>query len=274
MNAGLEHHWLDGALWAALLRSRSFWLPQDHGLLLATLGLMLVLLLAIAGLPRLFARRRHIAGLHGDMSGSATAVDFVLVVPIFVFFMFLVFQFTILAKNHLFTHYAAYSAARSARVNFCPAMPLPVTTGNFSDQVIFGIKVCTDDETAQTRADYAARMALIPAAPYKQLKCASGCQIPEAVLRSVVQTAGINRNWNAVKNQALYMFDTQNVAVTVERAPMATYAASNRIPHVPVVATVEARFLLLDLTARIFATGRRPDKKGYYAVSKAEVSLL
>ena len=60
--------------------------------------------------------------------------------------MFVVFQFAILAKNHLFTHYAAYAAARSARVYFCPA--LPITIRSFID-----VKTC-DDDAAPGKADH------------------------------------------------------------------------------------------------------------------------
>ncbi len=165
-------------------------------------------------------------------------MDFVLVTPVFVFFMFVVFQFTILAKNHLFTHYAAYAAARSARVYFCPALPITIRS-------LIDAKTC-DDDAAPGKADLAARLALIPAAPYDQLKCVGACQPPEEALKSLADASGLSKNWRAMRNQARYMFDPQNVTVTVDRAPMALYAAINRSPHVPVTAKVEARFLLLE----------------------------
>ena len=269
METQLESPLFNGAFWEAMLRSRTFWLPQDHGALLASLVLSLTLFTAMLALPRLSARRRQIAGLHRDASGSATMLDFVLVTPLFVFFMFVVFQFTILAKNHLFTHYAAYMAARSARVYLCPQ--IPITVGSFLDAQ-FKVKVC-DSSAAASKAETAARMALIPAAPYKQLRCRNGCQVPDAVLKNVAAASGVSARWGAIQRQARYMFDRDNVRVKVALAPMATYAALKRTPQVPVVATVQARFLLLDYAGWLFADGKRADG-GYYTLSTAEVTLL
>ncbi|TBF89529.1 TadE/TadG family type IV pilus assembly protein [Rhizobium leguminosarum] len=265
MRAELERPIFDGAFWSSILHSRTFWVPQDHGALLGTFVIAMMLLASMLLLPRLSARRRRISELHGDISGSTTMMDFVLVTPVFVFFMFVVFQFTILAKNHLFTHYAAYAAARSARVYFCPAFPITLRS-------IIDVKTC-DDDAAAGKADLAARLALIPAAPYDQLKCVGACQPPEDALKSLADASGLSKNWRAMRNQARYMFDPQNVTVTVDRAPMALYAAINRSPHVPVTAKVEARFLLLEYAGWVFARGQRKDGR-YYTISTAEVNLL
>jgi hypothetical protein len=267
MRAELERPIFDGAFWSSILHSRTFWIPQDHGALFGTFAIASLLFASMLLLPRLSARRRGISELHGDISGSTTLMDFVLVTPIFVFFMFVVFQFAILAKNHLFTHYAAYSAARSARVYFCPSFPITPRSA-----LGFDVEAC-DDDAAAGKADLAARLALIPAAPYGQLKCVGACQPPEDALKTIADASGLSKNWRAMRNQARYMFDPQNVTVTVDRAPMAPYAAANRLPHVPVVATVEARFLLLEYAGWIFARGQRKDGR-YYTISKAEVSLL
>lgn len=261
---------LSGEFWSSVLRSRTFWMPQDHGALLGTLALALALLATMLFLPRLLGRRRRIADLLQDTGGSTTMLDFVLVTPLFVFFMFAVFQFAILAKNHLFTHYAAYMAARSARVYLCPQFP--ISAGAFLDAQ-FGVKVC-DDGAAAAKADTAARLALIPAAPYKALRCNSDCQAPEAVLKNIAEASGVSKRWGAIQRQARYMFDRQNVTVSVERAQMATYAAiAKRSPHVPVKASVEVRFLLLDYAGWVMADGKRKDGR-YYTISRAEVTLL
>lgn len=254
--------------WSSVLRSHTFWVPQDHGALLGTLALALALLATMLLLPRHSRRRRRVSELHCDAVGSVTMLDFVLVVPLFVFFMLVVFQFAILARNHLFTHYAAYMAARSARVYLCPQIPL---SGAFLD-VQPGAKVCDSDAAAQ-KADTAARIALIPAAPYKTLPCQSGCKAPEAVLRNVAEAAGVSERWGAIQRQARYTFDKQNVTVTIGLAPMATYAAAKSIPHMPVKATVAARFLMLDYAGWVMADGKRKDGR-YYTVSRAEVTLL
>lgn len=254
---------LDSAFLAALVRSPSFWQPSGA---LAGVAAAAVVLLVGAGLTlRMLPRRRAKRSLLADDAGSVTAVDMVLVTPIFVLFMFMVFQFAILAKNHLFTHYAAYQAARSARVQFCPLLPLGV-----ADLIN---KMPCKDSLAAGRADTAARVALIPAAPYRNVRCSSGCAYPAGVLQAVFNTTGQFSLTTAMTRQARYMFDKQNVKVTVKRAPMATYARLVRSPHVPVTATVEARFLLLDYGGWVFADGQRSDGN-YYTVSRAEVSLL
>lgn len=260
---------MDAGFWSAMLGSRTFWLPRDHGALLGTLVLLLVLMGLLVRLTRRSARRRPLAALHADASGSTTMLDLVLVTPLFVFFMVLVFQFAILAKNHLFTHYAAYAAARSARVYFCPKFPLSV--GEFVDRKL-SVQAC-DDASAEAKADIAARVALIPAAPYKALRCQSGCAIPEQALKSVAEATGVSSRWGAIQRQARYMFDKPNVKVSVRKAPTAYFAVLRRSPQVPVVATVEVRFLLLDYARWIFADGKRKDGLTF-SVSRAEVSLL
>jgi len=270
MSARFETPFLDAGLWSTVLRSRSFWLPQDHGALFATFSLSLVSLSLLICLPLLSARRRRIRDLHGDEKGSTTMLDFVLVTPLFVFFMFVVFQFAILAKNHLFTHYAAYMAARSARVYMCPQFP--ISTGQALDVYAFKLQTC-DSDKAPAKAETAARIALIPAAPFKTLKCISGCQAPEAVLKAIAQATGVSSRWGAIQRQARYMFDKDNVKVQVDRAPAALYALIRNTRQVPVVAKVEARFLLLDYAGWLFADGKRKDGR-YYTISRAEVTLL
>lgn len=269
MEPQLHDLMLDGDFWSSLLYSPTFWLPRDHGALLATLGVSLALFGAMIALPVLSARRRRLSALGRDQSGSVTMLDFVLVTPLFVFFMFAAFQFAILARNHLFTHYAAYMAARSARVYLCP--PFPITVGALLDDQ-FGIKTC-DSGAAMQKAEMAARLALIPAAPFKTLRCRNGCQPPEALLKSVAEATGVGKRWGAIQRQARYMFDRDNVKVTISTAPMANYVVLKRVPHVPVKAFVEARFLLIDYAGWLFADGKRRDGY-YYTVSRAEVTLL
>lgn len=256
---------LDSAFLEALLRSPTFWLPSNGAALAGTAGLAALLLVLSALLLGTRPGRRARADLAADETGSVTALDLVLVTPLFVLFMFMVFQFAILSKNHLFTHYAAYQAARSARVHFCPIIPLGAAD-------VVNRMPCRDSAAAG-KADLAARLALIPAAPYRQVRCSSGCAYPDAVLRAVFSTTGQFSLSRAMTRQARYMFDKQNVKVTVQRAPLAMYARGVRSPHVPVVATVEARFLLLEYAGWVFADGRRSDGNTY-TISRAEVSLL
>ena len=95
----------------------------------------------------------------------------------------------------------------------------------------------------------------------------------ERIALAPADAAGVSSRWGAIQRQARYMFDRDNVSVKVALAPMATYVALKRTPHVPVVATVQARFLLLDYAGWLFADGKRKD--GYfYTLSTAEVTLL
>lgn len=262
---------MDAGFWTAVLRSPTFWVPRDNGALAATLVLMLALLAGMVAVARRSARRRSLAALHGDQSGSTTMLDMVLVTPFFAFFMFLVFQFTILAKNHLFTHYAAYMAARSARVYICP---FPISGGDLADRAM-SIQVCeTDDKVVQAKADLAARLALIPAAPYKPLACEGRCDAKATqVLKGIASATGVSSRLVALQRQARYMFDGPNVTVTVRTAAMAPALAIAHTPAVPVIATVKARFLLLDYAGWVFADGHRRDGRAF-TTSTAEVSLL
>ncbi|WP_181708503.1 TadE family protein [Chthonobacter rhizosphaerae] len=261
---------LNTEFWAVLARSRTFWMPDNAAALAGTAALAAMALGGAAVLLRsLPVRRQATADLAGDEAGSVTVLDLVLVTPIFVLFMLWVFQFAILAKNHLFTHYAAYQAARSARVYVCPAFPISV--GEFLDRQ-FNIQAC-DDYAAQAKAETAARLALIPAAPYRDVRCYSGCRYPEAAIRAMAEATGLTNRMRPLSRQARYMFDRANVKVAVRRAQMARFAALRRTPHVPVIATVETRFLLLELGGWLFADGRRKDGN-YYTISRAEVQLL
>lgn len=58
MRAELEHPTFDGAFWSSILHSRTFWIPQDHGALLGTFAIAMLLLTSMLLLPRLSARRR------------------------------------------------------------------------------------------------------------------------------------------------------------------------------------------------------------------------
>ncbi|MGO7719159.1 hypothetical protein ACC706_38945, partial [Rhizobium johnstonii] len=66
--------------------------------------------------------------------------------------------------------------------SFCPAFPITLRS-------IIDVKTC-DDDAAAGKADLAARLALLPAAPYDQLKCVGACQPPENALKSLADASG------------------------------------------------------------------------------------
>lgn len=54
MRAELERPIFDGAFWSSILHSRTFWVPQDHGALLGTFAIAMMLLaslLLLRGFP-------------------------------------------------------------------------------------------------------------------------------------------------------------------------------------------------------------------------------
>lgn len=260
---------MDDDFLLALWRSPTFLEPH---LLLRFSSPPALALGAIVAIVALLRRVRRLAStpLHSDQRGSTTMIDFVLVAPVFVYFMFLVFQYAILARDHLFTHYAAYQAARSARVYLCP--PFLISPSDLLDSE-FDIKVC-DDGLAEEKAELAARLAMIPAAPFRTLKCYQGCaDAPIDAVSALANANGLSKRRAALRRQTLYAFDQDNVKVTVATAPMAVITAGKASPHTPVTARVEARILLLDQIGWVFADGHRKDGH-YYVVSKAEVSLL
>ncbi len=56
MRAELERPIFDGAFWSSILHSRTFWIPEDHGALLGTFAIAMMLLASMLLLPRLSAR--------------------------------------------------------------------------------------------------------------------------------------------------------------------------------------------------------------------------
>jgi len=99
------------------LPTRSFWQgvltdPAVIGCLLAALVSLLGLLLAARALDRL---RRRPPGPLTDSTGTAT-IEFALVLPLVLFLALTLTQTTLLTGGHVFVHYAAFAATRSAIV--------------------------------------------------------------------------------------------------------------------------------------------------------------
>ncbi len=148
-------HELASALW----HSPTF-VPE-----MVRLGLPLLACLAIGGVILWrWMRRARRRSLHADERGMAVAAEFVLVMPIFLAVMMMTLQFAVLLNGAMVTHYAAYCAARSARVH---AWDVPYQNlGTFSALNPFhsiGAPRITPD--VRRRALNAARVALIAASP-------------------------------------------------------------------------------------------------------------
>ena len=99
---------------AVLLRSDTFWSETCLYVFLA-IGLLSFsyLLFKITG-----SKLKSQAAKTNKQYGAAAAVDFVLTLPIFMLVLFLTIQFALVANASLHIHYAAYSAAHSARIYY------------------------------------------------------------------------------------------------------------------------------------------------------------
>lgn len=141
-----------------------------------------------------------------DKRGSANAVDFVLVIPFFMFMMCLFVQMSMVVNASLIVHYAAYSAARSASVHFCKRSVLAYPLGYFG-----GCSV----SKAEGPALNAARYVLIAASPVDASIPSSG-NPPSQNLQHIADSYLDRRS--PLMTQARYAFDSRNVSVDVQAA--------------------------------------------------------
>ena len=79
--------------------------------------LAFTVVLASAGVAWLLRRRRSARELHGCESGSSIAVDLVITLPLFMSVLMVMIELTSLLNSTLHVHYAAFAAARAARVH-------------------------------------------------------------------------------------------------------------------------------------------------------------
>jgi hypothetical protein len=211
-------------------------------------------------------RRVSLSALARNERGAATAMDLVLVVPIFLFVMLLIFQWALLMKNTVIVHYAAFTAARSARVHLCP----PPANADAARMRAFGGMACTDD---RSRQEMAARYALIMASPFDpRLRCEASCNPPQAVVDALARGTGTEQNGLAWQNQARYAFDGPNVEVDAQVIPPGSARAGT--PGEPAgKARVRFRHVLLPWMEWTFGNGRRGDGNAY-TIIEGEVTLL
>lgn len=251
----------DGAFWSAVVRSATFWTTT-----VAWAATTLALAAGIMGMGLLMARRRRLGDLVRDESGAAGAMEFTLTAPIFFVASMLIVQYGVFANDSLIVHYAAYSAARSARVHKCPPLQLADASARSLMELF-----CSDQGD---RWDTAARLALIPAAPAQpNLVCGSGCQIPEPVLTAVTRAADRSDKDAAFRRKAMYAFDRDNVEVAIGRpAGLASVGLGSDLPAI--TATVRFRHYVLLPVGRLLGDGIRPQDGYFYKWGEAEVTLL
>ncbi|NCC26613.1 MAG: hypothetical protein EOM22_00295 [Gammaproteobacteria bacterium] len=263
--------WLNAEFLAALLCSPTAWIEIGGrgALLLLALGLtawLVTPLLRVGGLRELHRRR----------DASASVVGFVLVMP-FILVLVLVFaQLTMLLNKALLVHYAAYSAARSARVWMWDFDP-------FDWRVRLGGRFYVNPAVLQDRGDQvraeveaAARFALIPAAPVSGPTDQGGA-VPDAVLRRLAQAGGLAGRAEVLIRQARYAFDPANsqiafTTVTDPRRPDLVRDLTQPGDAWPVHARVRFR-ARLDLPVVRFFGSAGGDGDWYTAIN-AEMVLL
>ena len=256
---------LDQEFWGIITHSAGFWITFGGWILACVLT-------AGIGLMLMFYRCRYrnnsLPCWHHNQSGSAAALDMALTMPIFFFIMVLVVQFALFANTALVVHYAAFSAARSARVLNCnPLIKFSCKSGDY-----------------QTAARYAL-IAVSPSTP--NLACRS-CDVPTSVLQALIpaadyqaqehafQFAGISlvpNNTQAIINKARYAFDPDNVTVETDN-PLLAYLNKDFLKKPKMVkATVSYKAHIFLPVGRILGE-QRSDGKGFYKKMTAEVTLL
>lgn len=257
---------MDSGFAEALVRSPTFawsmleWLSIF--LLASLIGLATVLFAARRVRKRVPFRGR----LPVDDAGSVVALDLVLVmIPVMVIMLVLV-QSLWLMRETVIVHYAAYSAARSARVTLCP--PLAESDRAFMLQAA-GKLGCNGDVSG---AETAARLALVSASPPWDVPCQQNCAFPDRPLRAIAQETGTGKIYAALEAQAHYAFDAPNVRVDVQFDPH--YLALTMRPGLtpPVRARLTFRHYVLYGLGPMFGV-RRADGY-YYKETTAEVSVL
>lgn len=147
----------------------------------------------------------HAKLIHKDIRGVASAVDFVMVVPLFMFIMCVFVQLAMIVNASLIVHYAAYSAARTARVHYCNRSVVEYPLGFLSCNL----------RRAEREAEKAAKFVLIAASPVDTSVPSSGTP-PQQVI-DWLSTQYLERS-SPLITQANYAFDSRNVDVEVEPA--------------------------------------------------------
>lgn len=247
--------------WTALVEARSFWksiVPPP-----AAIGL-------VAGLVAILLLRKRatvpLSQLVRDSQGAASVLDLVLVAPVFTLIVVAFLQWAILLNDTIMVHYAAFAAARSARVYLCPTIPT-----NAGDLAQLLLDNCSEAKEKYTNA---ARFALIPASPSNPKYGCDGCQLPADALRALAQGLQMTDQTNAWLSQASYAFDPANLEV---EASVPLIAEAERLGgdmrERPVTVTVKYRHVLMPVVDQVYRDGYLPDGTGYVVIT-AQMTLI
>ena len=257
---------LSGEFASALWNSPTFW-P-----LVAWWGGGLVSgFLVCAALSLRWLRRPRWRGLHADDRGVAVAVEFVLVLPLFLTILMMTVQFAVLLNGSLVTHYAAYAAARSARAHVfdIPFQSLRgglFRNGSLADPRSPGI---SKNHPVNRHALNAARVALIAASPGNA--SATTARNTEPWLRNLVTASNLATGSyrNTLERKAGWAFDPKNTSVEiVVRSQRSGFFGPSVFE---IEATVDFAQYIALVPGRIFGTDRGD---AWVANTTATVRLL
>ncbi len=267
------------AFLTALLTSPTFW-PW----LLGLGGLTLILAVAGIGLWRVRwnAAQRSRTALWIDETGGASAVDFTLTLPILLVIALMMVQVLVLFNDVLIVHYAAYCAARSARVWYWDTDPprIGIVTGQADTRWLQNPLAARsrDQQTVRQRVEQAARLALIPAAPVVLDLSSQPERLPEGAIRAMTEAGGHADRAGPLLRQARYAFDPANSRIDygmVDAGHQPLIALDLLKPGAawPVTATVAFK-LCLTLPVARQALGHNEGNGRYTRTVTAEVTLL
>jgi len=273
---------MKGEFFSVLIRSDTFW---SETFLFVFLSISLIII-SFALLKYAGERIKPTKTISINQSGAAAAVDFILTLPIFMLVLFLTIQFALIANASLHIHYAAYSAAHSARVYYFDTS----TSAARALQLINLHNALTISQAnknlAETKALDAARMALISVgSPKNDL-----ASIPDTgsdawkgintYLDTLSQQDGTSKA-DVFQRKASYAFDNSNVTLDVGldldlgQAIVGGITAKNifQVTEWPVKADITFKYILaLPLAGKIFGT--KGNHGFYYRELNANVSIL
>ncbi len=272
----------------AFATSPSFWqqtVPLAASALLILIALSGFLTVRVRQSARFNRGARGASDLLRGEHGSAQAMDFVLTFPIALLVVYLFLQFLMAAQASLVVHYAAYSAARAARTMYWDMSVDEVRAEQFRERTGANVDFVRanywrelrrrNEPRARTRANVAARVALMAAVPSSQRTSAPVSADAAVVLKEI---ASLHRLTVAARNKAAYAFVSSNVRVQVRVAPRYENAQQMfnpgpiQVRALPIEASVVFRFPLRMPVGRFFGT--RTPAGGYYRELSAQVTLI
>jgi hypothetical protein len=194
-------------------------------------------------------------------------------------------EFMLAAHGSLIVHYAAYSAARSARAAYWARSPAQIALLQFQSRFVGDSAASSvlgwlallqlNAPEAGRRANIAARIALMSAVPSSISGVTTSAPSEGTIPATLASSLGGSQT--AAVKKAAYVFTAANVSVSVAPTPIYYLAALRslnggpRVDALPITATVSFRYPLTLPVARFFGT---PGANGYWRRLTAKVQVL